>query len=409
MRRVVITGMGMLHCAGLNLKEAWENAVEGKSGIRKIQSFDASNYSVQIAGEVQGFDPTTVTNPKDAQKMTRFMLLALGATKDAVSDANLSLTGNTDRIGCSLGSGMGGLEEVVSNAVALHEKGPKRVSPFCIPYSITNMAAGVVANQFNLKGPNICTTTACTSSTHAIGEALLYIRNDMADVMIAGGSESTILGLGVAGFANMKALSRNNDNPSGASRPFDKDRDGFVMGEGASILVLEELEHAKARGAKIYAEVIGYGMSGDAYHITQPSPGGEGAQRCMAAALRSAKISPDQVDYINAHGTSTHYNDITESMAIAKVFGPAADKIWISSTKGVTGHCLGGAGAIEAAYLAKAIETSIVPPTANLENVDPECPLDYVPKVARQRTIRYGISNSFGFGGTNGTLVLGKI
>ncbi len=410
MRRVVVTGLGSINSTGLNVKDSWANAVAGNSGVRRIQSFDTKDSSVHIAAEVDGFDPETVANPKDAKKLTRFILLALAATKEAIADANLVFNeAEAERVGCAIGSGMGGLDEIVNNALVCKDKGPRRVSPFVIPYSITNMAAGVVANQFNLKGPNICTATACTSSTHSIGEAFLYIRSDMADVMIAGGSESTICELGIAGFANMKALSRNNDDPKRASRPFDLNRDGFVMGEGGGVLILEEYEHAKKRGARIYAEVLGYGMSGDAYHITQPSPGGEGAQRCMRAALHSAKLRPDQIDYINAHGTSTFYNDINESEAIRQVFKEAADKIWISSTKGVTGHCLGGAGAIEAVFLTKTLETGIVAPTANLETKDPECSLDYVPLIARERNVRYALSNSFGFGGTNATLVIGKI
>jgi 3-oxoacyl-[acyl-carrier-protein] synthase II len=409
MKRVVITGIGSISAVGLTLKEAWPNVIEGNSGIDRINSFDASRLPVQIAGEVRGFNPETVMDPKEARRTTRFIQLATAASKEALHDAGVDLSQNTERFGCSIGVGIGAIEFIQETAISLHETGPKRVSPFFIPFSITNMAAGIVANTFNLKGPNICTTTACTSGTHAIGEGWLYIKNNMADVMVCGGSEAAICELAVAGFANMKALSRHNENPKIASRPFDRDRDGFVMGEGAGVIVLEDYEHARARGAHIYAEVVGYGMSGDAYHISAPPPEGEGAQRCMTAALQAARLNPDQIDYINAHGTSTQLNDIYESEAISKVFGNAAAKLAVSSTKAVTGHCLGAAGGIEAVFLAKAIATGIVPPTANLENIDPKCMLDYVPRNARSMKITYGMSNSFGFGGTNATLIMKSV
>lgn len=406
---MVITGLGSISPVGLTLKDSWSKVVEGISGIDRITAFDPARLPVQIAGEVKGFNPETIMDAKDARRASRFIQLAVAASKEAIIDAGIDTAHNPERIGCSIGVGIGAIELIQDTSILMFQEGPRRVSPFFIPYSITNMAAGVVATTFNLKGPNICTTTACTSGTHAIGEAWMYIRNNMADVMICGGSESAICEVGVAGFANMKALSRNNENPQEASRPFDRDRDGFVMGEGAGIVVLEEFEHAKKRGATIYAELIGYGMSGDAFHISAPPPEGEGAQRCMRAALAAASISPEQIDYINAHGTSTTLNDIYESEAIARVFGPAAAKLAISSTKGVTGHCLGAAGGIEAVFLANSIATGTVPPTANLRNVDPKCPLDYVPGSARSMTITYGMSNSFGFGGTNASLVMRHI
>jgi 3-oxoacyl-[acyl-carrier-protein] synthase II len=409
MKRVVVTGLGSISPVGLTLKDSWPHVLAGISGIARISSFDPSRLSSQIAGEVKNFNPESVMDAKEAKRSSRFVQLAVAATSEAVKDSGLDLTHNTTRYGCSIGVGIGAIELIYTTSVALHENGPKRVSPFFIPFSITNMAAGVVANTFNLKGPNICTTTACASGTHAIGEAWMYIRNNMADVMICGGSEAAICEVGIAGFANMKALSRNNENPQEASRPFDRDRDGFVMGEGAGIVVLEDYEHAKARGATIYAELVGYGMSGDAYHISAPPPEGEGAQRCMTAALHAAGINPEQIDYINAHGTSTQMNDIFESEAISRVFTHSASRIAVSSTKGVTGHCLGAAGGIEAVFLAQSMATGIIPPTANLKNVDPKCLLDYVPGDARSLKPTYGMSNSFGFGGTNASLIMRKV
>ncbi len=409
MRRVVVTGLGMVSPVGLDVTKSWENVLQGQSGVDKITLFDASQYSVQIAAEVKGFDPSLYLDAKEARKTTRFIQLAIAAAKEAMRDSGLNLEGDTTRFGCAIGVGIGSIEDMSSTAIAMHEGGPKKVSPFFIPYVITNMAAGIVATANNLKGPNICPTTACSSGTHAVGEGFLYIRGGMADVMLCGGSEAAICELGVYGFGNMKVLSRNNLNPKIASRPFDKDRDGFVVGEGSGLVVLEEYEHAKARGAKIYAEVCGYGMSADAYHITAPSPHGEGAARCMAAALKSAALLPSAVDYINAHGTSTYYNDMCESEAIMAVFGDHARKLAISSTKGVTGHCLGAAGGIEAVFLAKSIHEKIMPPTANLNESGPECPLDYIPNEARKAAIRVGISNSFGFGGTNACIVMKQV
>lgn len=406
MRRVVVSGLGMISPVGLNVKDSWQNALLGKSGVDLIHSFDTSRLGVKIGAEVKGFDPLSIMDPKEANKSTRFVQFAVGAAGEAIKDAGLDLKGDTSRYGSSVGVGIGAIQNIYTTSLAVHEAGPKKVSPFFIPYVITNMAAGIVANTFNLKGPNICTTTACASGTHAIGEAWLFIRNNMADVMICGGSEAPMCELAIAGFANMKALSRNNSDPHLASRPFDAERDGFVLGEGAGILVLEEYEHARARGAHIYCELSGYGLSGDAYHITAPAPEGEGAQRCLKAALASACLNGEEVHYINAHGTSTYFNDILESQAIEKVFGAHAAKLAISSTKGVTGHCLGGAGGLEGVFLAKALAEQVAPPTANLQTPDPECRLDYIPGTARPMKILAGISNSFGFGGTNASIVM---
>lgn len=408
MRRVVVSGLGMISPVGLDVPSSWSEILAGNSGVGPITQFDASQYSVNIAAEVKGFDPTKYLDAKEVRKTTRFIQFAIAAAKEALLDSGIDLSGNTTRYGCAIGVGIGAMADMSSTSIAMHQGGPKKVSPFFIPYVIANMAAGIVANENKLQGPNICPTTACTSGTHAISEGFLYIQNNMADMMLCGGSEAAICEVGIYGFGNMKALSRNNSNPKLASRPFDKDRDGFVMGEGAGLLVLEEYEHAKARGAKIYAEIKGIGMSGDAYHITSPAPHGEGAARCMAAALNSAHLKPTDIDYINAHGTSTYYNDMLESEAIITVFGKHAHKLAVSSTKGVTGHCLGAAGGIEAVVLAKSIHESIIPPTAGLVEAGEECPLDYVPGSARKKELRAAISNSFGFGGTNGTIVMTK-
>lgn len=409
MRRVVVTGLGMVSPVGLDVQTSWQNALEGKSGTDRITLFDASHYSVQIAAEVKGFDPLKYMDAKEERKTTRFIKFALAAAKEALDSAGLDQTGDRTRMGCAIGVGIGSIEGLFMTSVALHEGGHKKVSPFFIPYVISNMAAGIVSNHHNLKGPNICPTTACTSGTHAISEAYLYIKSGMADLMLCGGSEAAICELGVVGFGNMKALSTNNAEPKLASRPFDKDRDGFVIGEGAGLLVLEEYERAKARGAKIYAELRGFGMSADAHHITAPAPHGEGAARCMQAALDSAGLQAKDINYINAHGTSTHYNDMYESEAIMTVFKEHASKLPVSSTKGVTGHCLGAAGGIEAVFLAKSINEGIIPPTANLKESGPECPLDYVPGKARRLAIGAALSNSFGFGGTNGSIVMTHI
>jgi len=405
MRRVVVTGLGMVSPVGLNVDESWRNTLSGKSGVGPITRFDTTNFTVQIAAEVKNFSVGDAMEAKEAGRAPLFLQFAAKAAQEAMRDAKLVESNyNPDRAGACVGVGIGSVDILEENHKALLEKGPRRVSPFLIPHMIANMASGLVSRLNNLKGPNMCTTTACASGTHGVGESLLYIQNDMADVMICGGVESAITPTAIAGFASMKALSTNNGNPNEASRPFDLNRDGFVMGEGAGILVLEELEHAKKRGAKIYAEVVGYGMSGDAYHITSPAPEGEGAQRCMRMALKTGKIPLDQIDYINAHGTSTKLNDFYETRAIKGVFGERAKSISISSTKGVTGHCLGAAGGIEAVFTVKALSDQVVPPTAGLKTPDPECDLDYTPHEQRRREVRYALSNSFGFGGTNATI-----
>ena len=410
MRRVVVTGLGLVTPCGNDVETTWDAVIHARSGIARIAKFDASDLSVQIAAEVKDLDASAVFDVKEARRTSRFVQLAAVASREAYADAGLAEHPlNRDRWGVSIGVGMGGIEGIEESTIILLEQGPRRVSPFFMPYTIANMGAGVVSRLLDMRGPNICTTTACTSGTHGVGEAFLYIRNNMADVMVAGGAESAISRLSIAAFASMKALSTNNDNPQEASRPFDFNRDGFVMGEGAGILVLEEYEHAKRRGAKIYAELVGYGMSGDAHHITAPAPDGEGAQRCMRMALEVGGIALDQVDYINAHGTSTGLNDKYESAAIAKVFGAQASKMSVSSTKGVTGHCLGAAGGIEAVLTVLAMHKSVIPPTANLRTPDPECPLDYTPLKARERSLRYALSNSFGFGGTNGTVAFKRL
>jgi len=414
MRRVVVTGLGMVAPTGNDVASAWAAALAARSGVAKISLFDAADLPTQIAAEVKGFQLGDAMDAKESQRASRFVQFATVAAREAIRDSGLDQlaaagsatpAANVDRWGVSIGVGLGGLQDIEENTMILKEKGHRRISPFFLPYVIPNMASGVVSRLNNFRGPNICTTTACTSGTHGVGEAFLYIRNNMADVMVAGGAESAISPLGIVSFTSMKALSTRNDDPTTASRPFDKDRDGFVMGEGAGVIVLEEYEHARRRGARIYAEMVGYGMSGDAHHITAPAPEGEGAQRCMKLALDSAGVAPDQVDHINAHGTSTGLNDKFESMAIGKVFGEHARKIAISSTKGVTGHCLGAAGGIEAVYTVLAVHHALVPPTANYQTPDPECPLDYTTKGARELRVRHALSNSFGFGGTNGSIL----
>lgn len=408
MRRVVVTGLGLVSPVGNDVKSSWSEAVAGRTGVRKISLFDPSALNVQIAAEVKNFSSAQALDPKEENRTTRFCRFAVVASKEALDDSGLDYrNANTERWGASIGVGLGALDQIENAAVLLKEAGAKRISPFFLPYTIPNMAAGMASKYFNLKGPNICTTTACASGTHGVGEAFQYIVKNMADVMVAGGAESAISPLGIASFQSMKALSRNED-PLKASRPFDLNRDGFVMGEGCGVVVLEELEHAKKRGAKIYAEIVGYGLSGDAFHITAPAPNGEGGNRCMVMALKSGNIPPHEVDYINAHGTSTSMNDHYESVAIGNVFGDHAKEISISSTKGVTGHCLGAAGGIEAVFSVLAVHHSLVPPTANLETPDPDCPLDYTPLEAKERKIRYALSNSFGFGGTNATIIFKK-
>lgn len=409
MRRVVITGMGMVSPCGNSLSESWQNVVNGKSGISLITHFDITDFPAKIAGEVKNLNPEDFVDKKDAKRLDPFLIYALAAAKMAMEDSALTITEEfADRVGVMVGAGMGGLQTIEKYHKACMEGGPRKISPFFIPYSIVNMAPGLISIEYGAKGPNLSIVTACATSTHCIGEAFECILRGDADVMITGGAEGTITPLAIGGFCSMKALSTRNDEPEKASRPFDRDRDGFVMGEGGAILILEELEFAKKRGAKIYAEVVGYGLSGDANHMTAPDPQGDGAFRCMRMAVNDAGISPDSIDYINAHGTSTYYNDLYETMAIKRLFGQRAYKIPVSSTKSMTGHLLGAAGAVEAAITVMAIKEEVVPPTINYENQDEGCDLDYVPNEARRVKIRYAMSNSFGFGGTNAAVVFKK-
>lgn len=406
-RRVVITGVGVVSPVGNDAETFWNSLLEGKSGIDRVAAFDASDYPTQIAGEVKNFDPEQYMDKKDIRRTDRFVQFGLAAAKMAVEDAKLEITReNAERVGVYIGSGIGGLTTWEEQHSVLLEKGPRRVSPFFIPMLIANMASGAVSIQYGAKGPTSSAITACATGTNAIGDALRLIQFDHADVMIAGGAEATVRPMAFAGFCSAKAMSTRNDEPQKASRPFDKDRDGFVMGEGAGVLILEELEHAKKRGATIIAEVIGYGMSADAHHITSPSPGGEGAARCMASALKDAGVDPTEVQYINAHGTSTDQGDIAETQAIKRVFGEHAYKLAVSSTKSMTGHLLGATGGVEAIATAYALRDQVLPPTINLENPDPECDLDYVPNHARKATVNVAVSNTFGFGGHNATVIL---
>ncbi|MEE8386935.1 MAG: beta-ketoacyl-ACP synthase II [Acidiferrobacterales bacterium] len=406
-RRVVITGMGIVSPVGLNLDQNWTNIIAGNSGIDQITRFDATGYPSTIAGEVRNLDINDYLPAKDARRMDRFIQLGIIAGMQAMEDSGLEVTDeNRYRIGVHIGSGIGGLDSIENTTLTLHEKGVRRVSPFYVPGSIINMISGNLSIKYGLKGPNLAMVTACSTATHAIGDAGRLIEYGDVDVMVAGGSEAPVTPTGLAGFGNAKALSSRNDDPQTASRPWDTDRDGFVISEGGGVVVLEELEHAKTRGARIYAELIGFGLSGDAFHITSPVEDGEGAARCMTNALRNAGINPDSVDYINAHGTSTPLGDAAETRAVKACFGAAASKLAISSTKSMTGHLLGAAGGIEAIYTAMAIYKRIAPPTINLDNPDPDCDLDFVPGSARELEIKVALSNSFGFGGTNGTLVL---
>jgi 3-oxoacyl-[acyl-carrier-protein] synthase II len=406
-RRVVITGLGVVSPVGNDLVTFWKSLTEGKSGIGKITAFDTTMYDCQIAGEVRNFEPKNFfTNPKDARRSDRFTQLAMAAAKMSIQDSGIELERvDRDRFGVIVSSGIGGLRTLEDQHSILINKGPSRVSPFTIPMLISNMASGLISMEFGLRGPNMCIVTACATSNNAIGESWRTIKFGDADVFLAGGSEASIVSIGLAGFGAMKALSRRNHEPERASRPFDRDRDGFVMSEGSGVVVVEELEHAKKRGAKIYCELSGYGLSADAYHMTAPPDDGEGAARAMKLALEHAHISPAQVDYINAHATSTDIGDICETRAIKTVFGEHAKTVSISSTKSMTGHLLGGAGAVEMAACALAIRDGVIPPTINLENPDPECDLDYTPKVAKEKKVRVAVNNSFGFGGHNATLV----
>jgi 3-oxoacyl-[acyl-carrier-protein] synthase II len=408
-RRVVVTGVGLVSPLGIGTQANWEALCEGRSGIGQITRFDASQHSARIAGEVKGFDPRQFIDKKDVKKMDVFIQYALAAAQFAVDDARLTVTGEfADRVGVYIASGIGGFQTIEDEHQQLIKGGPRRISPFFIPASIINLAAGQVSIRFNARGPNLATCTACTASAHAIGEAYEIIRRDDADVMIAGGSEAAITPMGVGGFAAMRALSTRNDDPSHASRPFDKDRDGFVMGEGAGIVILEELQAARGRGACVYAEVVGYGLTSDAYHLTGQPEDAHGAIRSMTMALKKAGVDTTAVDYINAHGTSTPINDPTETLGVKRLFGDHAYKLAMSSTKSMTGHLLGAAGGLEAGITALAVKHQVAPPTINLESPDPACDLDYVPHKARPMPIRYALSNSFGFGGTNGTLLLKK-
>ncbi len=406
MRRVAITGIGLITPLGTGVDKSWKAAREGVCGIRTITRFDAADFPVKIAGEVPDFDPAGFIEKKELKKMDLFIQYAVAASLMAYRDSGFTVTEeNADRVGVYIGAGIGGLGAIEHWHTVLKEKGPDRVTPFFIPMVIINLASGQVSIKIGARGPNSCAVTACATGTHSIGDAYRLIKSGEADVMIAGGTESTITPLCVAGFNAMKALSTRNDDPGAASRPFDKDRDGFVVGEGAGVVVLEEMESAKKRGAKIYAEVAGYGMNSDAYHMTTPSPDGVGAARCISLALKSAKLNPEDIGYINAHGTSTYYNDLYETMAIKTVFGDHARKVAVSSTKGMTGHLLGAAGGIEAVFSTLAIHDGVLPPTVNYETPDPGCDLDYVPNAAREGRVKAAISNSFGFGGTNGVLV----
>jgi 3-oxoacyl-[acyl-carrier-protein] synthase II len=409
-RRVVVTGMGVVTPLGSDLDSFWQNLITGQSGIDKITAFDASAYDTQIAGEVKNFDPTPAfPSPKEIRRTDRYSQFGVYAAWSALKDSGLELDKeNLDEIGVFLGSGIGGLATTSDQHKILLERGPGRMSPFTIPMLIGNMASGLVSMYFNLRGPNFATCSACATANHAIGEAWRTIKAGDAQIMFAGGSEAAVIPIGIGGFCAMRAMSTRNDDPKSASRPFDKDRDGFVMGEGAGVLVLEELEHAKKRGARIYCEISGYGNTADAHHLTAPSPGGEGAARSMKMALRTSGLNATDITYINAHGTSTPQGDIAETQAIKSVFGDHAKKLVVSSTKGATGHMLGAAGAVETAVCVLAIKNSIVPPTINLQNPDPECDLDYVPNTARQMPVNAIVNNSFGFGGHNSTIAAKK-
>lgn len=408
-RRVVVTGVGLITPLGTGVETCWPALCAGKSGVGRITRFDASEFSSQIAAEVKDFDPADYIEKKEIKKMDRFIQFGIAAARMAIEDAKLQITESiAERSGAYVGSGMGGLPAIEATHIKLLEGGAKKISPFFIPMTIINLVSGHIAMIFGAKGPNSSVVTACAAGTHAIGDAFKIIQRGDADVMITGGTESVICPLGIGGFCSMRALSARNDEPAKASRPFDAMRDGFVMGEGAGIIVLEELSFAEKRGAKIYAEIKGYGMTGDAYHITAPPPGGEGAARCLKMALNDAGLSPDEIDYINAHGTSTKFNDENETAAIKIVFGKRAHEIPVSSTKSMTGHLLGAAGGVEAIFSVLTIEKGIIPPTINYEYPDPECDLDYVPNKSRVTTVRVSISNSFGFGGTNACLIFKK-
>jgi 3-oxoacyl-[acyl-carrier-protein] synthase II len=406
-RRVVVTGVGLVSPLGIGREETWQGVLAGKSGAAPITHFDTTGFPVTFAAEVKGFDPLLYVEKKEVKKMGLFIQFALAAAQFAVEHAGLKITPDiAERTGVYIGSGIGGFDVIEREHTALMQGGPRKISPFFIPAAIANLASGFVSIRWGAKGPNSATCTACSSSAHAIGDSFRLIQRGDADVMICGGAEGAITPMGVGGFASMRALSTRNEEPEKASRPFDRDRDGFVVGEGAGILILEELGFALRRGVPIWAEVVGYGMTGDAFHITQPAEDAGGAVRAMRLTLADAKVAPEQVDYINAHGTSTPYNDRLETLAIKKVFGDHAYKVPVSSTKSMTGHLLGGAGGLEAGFSVLAIRDQVLPPTINYENPDPDCDLDYVPNQARKAAVEYVLSNSFGFGGTNAVLLL---
>ena len=410
-RRVVITGLGVISPVGNDLPSFWESIKAGRSGVSRFEAFDSSEFDCKIAGEVRGYDPVKFyTTPKDVRRTDRYTQFAVGAAKMALDDSGLDLAAtDLDRAGVMIGSGVGGLATMETQVSQMLNKGPSRTSPFMIPMMISNMASGFISMEHGLRGPNMAIVTACATANHCMGEAWRIIKFGDADVMLTGGSEACVVPVGIAGFTSMRALSLRNDEPERASRPFDKDRDGFVMGEGAGVIILEEYEHAKKRGARIYCELAGYGLTADAYHMSAPMPGGEGASRCMHMAMKHAKVDPSEVDYINAHGTSTPIGDICETKAVKHAFGDHARKLAVSSTKSMTGHLLGAAGAVEMAACVMTVRDSIIPPTINLDNPDPECDLDYVPNRAREQKVKVAISNSFGFGGHNSSVLIRAI
>ncbi len=408
MRRVVVTGLGLVSPLGNDVETSWKNAVAGKSGVGTITQFDASAFASQIAGEVKDFQVDKYLLPREARRFDRFVHFGVAAALMALEDSGVEVTDeNSERIGCAIGAGIGGLPEISRNYQLYVDKGPRRISPFLITGAIVNMVSGQLSIMKNLRGPNISYTTACTSGLHSIGEAAWMIKRGDADVMVAGGSESPICVLGVGGFSSMHALSTRNDDPEHASRPFDRDRDGFVLGEGAGVVVLEDYDRAVKRGAPIYGEILGYGLTSDAHHITTPNS--DGPRRCMINAMKQAGIGPEQIDYLNAHGTSTTIGDVNETNAIKEAFGDAAKKVVVNSTKSMTGHALGGAGGIETVFTLLALKNQVSPPTINIFNQDPLCDLDYCANEARDMTINYAMKNSFGFGGTNGSLVIGRV
>ncbi len=406
-RRVVITGLGLVTPLGIGVEETWSALVAGKSGIARITKFDPADLVTQIAGELKSFTPEDYISRKEVRRMDDFTIYSMAAAHMAVEDAKLKIGDNqAERVGVVIGCGLGGLKTIEKFNQVLRDSGPKKISPFFIPMLIANMSPGQISIAFGAKGPNLAIETACAAGTHAVGDAFNLIQRGVSDVMITGGVEAALTPLGVAGFNAMRAISTRNDEPEKASRPFDRDRDGFVMGEGSGILILEALDHALERGAQIYAEIVGYGLTGDAHHMTAPGPDGEGMARCMQMALDDAGVAPQMIEYINAHGTSTDLNDRFETLAIKTVFGEHAYKLAVSSTKSMTGHLLGGAGGIETAFTVLTIDRGVIPPTINLENPDPDCDLDYVPNVCRKEEVRVALTNSFGFGGTNAALVL---